>query len=511
LTNTVFTKGGVIALSFNSDGTKIAVLGGTNVEVTLAIYDWKKNLLLAQTKAETQEAYFVGWNLVDQTIATGYLKSCKFFSYENGALSSKKAVFGNLSGTSNSILSIAYDNKGNAFIGASDGNLYLFKGNRVEATYEAHKGPVHTVSKSKGGLLSGGKDGNVVLWKQNENGKIVKLHTYAMGGPVRSVLASKTEDEVCYVLLFSGQMYRVEYSGFDNTKTLIMNSHQSKVKEELWALAVIPGQDVILSGADDGRILVWNASSKKCLNDIAAPNKPKIRSIAVSPGYEVGDIHVAVGTFDGWLHVYSAADLLENPKAQPLISKEVGKKEEIAAMAYSPNGSYLAVASHDNFTYILKAEEDYKRKAVLSGHSSFVKAVDWSDDGQYLQTTCGAHELLYWEATTFQLHQSPELANVNWHNQTVALGWSVRGIWDANMDGSDINSIHVSQNLGVIACGDDRSHVRLVKYPTITTNPVKVDYQGHCSHVTNVRFSSDSTKLYSAGGADLSVIQWKVT
>lgn len=63
-------------------------------------------------------------------------------------------------------------------------------------------------------------------------------------------------------------------------------------------------------------------------------------------------------------------------------------------MAYSPDGSMLAVGSHDNKIYIYNATT-YKLVGTCAKHSSFIVSVDWSSDSQYIRTVCGAHELLF--------------------------------------------------------------------------------------------------------------------
>ena len=42
----------------------------------------------------------------------------------------------------------------------------------------------------------------------------------------------------------------------------------------------------------------------------------------------------------------------------------------------------------------------YARIARCSGHSSYVTHIDWSADSRIIQSTCGAYELLYFEAST---------------------------------------------------------------------------------------------------------------
>jgi WD40 repeat protein len=68
-------------------------------------------------------------------------------------------------------------------------------------------------------------------------------------------------------------------------------------------------------------------------------------------------------------------------------------------MEYSPDGSKLAVGSHDNIIYIYETTK-YEYIARCKGHSSFITSVDWSEDGNYIRSVCGAHELLFFDANT---------------------------------------------------------------------------------------------------------------
>lgn len=70
--------------------------------------------------------------------------------------------------------------------------------------------------------------------------------------------------------------------------------------------------------------------------------------------------------------------------------------EWIECMAYNPDCSVLAVGSHDNFVYLYNKEKKYKYTGKLKGHSSFITCLDWSQDGSYMRTNCGAYELLFW-------------------------------------------------------------------------------------------------------------------
>lgn len=63
-----------------------------------------------------------------------------------------------------------------------------------------------------------------------------------------------------------------------------------------------------------------------------------------------------------------------------------------------------------------------------------------------------------------------------------------------------------------MATADDKGHVSVYRYPSPVDSPAgHVLATGHSSHVTNVKFNKDSTYLYSTGGNDTAVMQWKVT
>ena len=54
------------------------------------------------------------------------------------------------------------------------------------------------------------------------------------------------------------------------------------------------------------------------------------------------------------------------------------------------------------------------------------------------------------------------------------------------------------------------SNVRLYNYPILKKQVEGMVLYGHSSHVTNVKFDRDDEYLYSTGGEDQSVMQWKV-
>ena len=118
--------------------------------------------------------------------------------------------------------------------------------------------------------------------------------------------------------------------------------------------------------------------------------------------------HLAVGHNDGVISVRK----LQSQEAQDgsgetvyqldnIISKMNHPKEWIEIMRYSPDGTKLAVGSHDNFIYIYNVGEgQYKPHGKLKGHSSYITALDWSVTGDWIRSSCGAYELLFFNPET---------------------------------------------------------------------------------------------------------------
>ena len=73
----------------------------------------------------------------------------------------------------------------------------------------------------------------------------------------------------------------------------------------------------------------------------------------------------------------------------------------IQDLKFSPNGSMLAVGSHDNTIDVYQVPS-FKRKYALKKHSSFISHIDWAEKSEYLQSNCGAYEILYWDMNTGQ-------------------------------------------------------------------------------------------------------------
>jgi len=152
--------------------------------------------------------------------------------------------------------------------------------------------------------------------------------------------------------------------------------------------------------------------------------------------------------------------------------------------------------------------------------------MDISQDSCFLQSTCGAYELLFWDLNSGKqiTAGASMLRDERWATWTCNLGWPVQGIYPPVTDGTYINSVdrsnssiystsHKSDKKSpyLLATGNDNGKVCVHNYPCTIKGSKFVEGRGHSSHVTNVRWNYDDTYLISVGGEDQCVMYWRVT
>ena len=338
---------------------------------------------------------------------------------------------------------------------------------------------------------------------------------------------------------------------------------------------------------DDNTLRVWDIQEQRVLGQ--AQLEGMARAVAISPDASMiavglgGSVGRGKDKMDGWVYIYDGATKLsgfeELEKAQTMHHA----KGWISDVKFSPDGATLAVASHDNKIYVYdiyppanslpdnstgahatgetkdrggeattvsrnprekdlsqNADEAMKNRSVrlrgiCKGHSSYITHLDFSQDSNWLQTTCGAYELLFWDVRSpckggaytkpkpqriRQQTNATAMRDVDWATWTCTLGWPVQGIWPKCADGTDINAVDLNGSPSMndrgnkkkktLITADDSGKLKMFRWPCIEKgSPFSVE-SGHASHVTNVRWSSDTQWVISTGGNDRCVFQWKL-
>ena len=530
-------------------------------------------------KGHNDEVYALDYNpLTDEVVAVGK-KYIRFFGVKEGveakrsaerdalisdtesALWSKKGVFGKF--PQEDLMCVAFDEEGLTYAGSASGHIFRFRDYMVDAAVKAHCGEGKDSGKVTAlwysphtqELISSGDDGMIKAWKPSEWGgraapeplRSVDLEMWVNASTNTPVLAgtpvvpdpkfdTKGEPRLgscaaahsiygdargnVLVGTVCNEIYELSFEGSEPPMCYMQGHH-----EELWGLAEHPTRQEFATAGEDATLRVWDLESRT-MKQMAALTGPG-RAVAYSPDGRL--IAVGIGAGGKAKRAASRAEgswmLFEAESLAPVPTQPAQLlKERIADIKWSPDGNYVAVASADNFIDVYQASQasnyvEYKGR--LKGHSSFVRRLDWSTDSCFLQSCCGAYELLYWKLHNAegawrprQEKSSSKMRDVQWATQTTLFGWSVRGIWPHESDGTDINAIARSHGAtsheGLLATADDFGKVKLFRYPCIVPHAAHLTYEGHSSHVTNVAFTHGDAWLLSIGGDDRAILQWAI-
>ncbi|KAF8570544.1 hypothetical protein P879_02628, partial [Paragonimus westermani] len=521
---------GLCCLSFSKtdSGARLCAVDDAQEHV-ISVWEWQKGKKITDTKCSNDPVVAAEFHPLDESsIITCGKNHLNFWSLDGNTLSKKSAIFetGKIScDKPKFVLCLDFAENGDVLTGDSSGNIVVWRRgtNTIsQICHNVHDGGIFSLCMmANGHLVSGGsKDRRLVffdaaLYPTNEVRELPELH-----GSVRTIIPGPGD-----MLLIGTTRNTILQTGPGMEFSSLMFGHS----DEFWAVASHPQSHHFLTAGHDRLVIFWDSLSKQAvwakeINDpihCAAFYHPDLRlsdntATKNLPNGDVGlgklaasaDTLVALGSTSGrWL-------VMDCARHEIIAAHSDGIGEQIQCLAYSPDGRYIALGSRDNSIYVYQVLENgrkYSRVGRCSGHSSFVLHLDWSSDSQYLRSESGDYELLFWTAHDCRQVVSPSsLRDLDWATYTCTLSWSAIGIWPDGADGTDINACTVYTNSALLATADDHGKVKLFRYPANKPKAEFHAYTGHSSHVTNVAFLYDGSRLISTGGKDTAVLQWEV-
>ncbi|XP_047456738.1 echinoderm microtubule-associated protein-like 3 isoform X2 [Mugil cephalus] len=506
-----FQRGvGSVAFSFADSGASLCVIDDSN-EHMLSVWDCAKGTKLAEVKSTNEAVFAVEFNPSDSTnIITCGKSHVYFWTLSAGQFTKKQGIFGKYK-KPKFIQCFTFSLTGDVLTGDSEGNILTWGksaadiktlGKGAKETFQimrqtrAHEGSVFTLCNLQGGALlsGGGKDRKIIRWSADLAPER-ECEIPENFGAVRTI-ANVDEEE----LLVGTTRNAILRGTFSDGFVAIVQGHV----DEMWGLATHPSQNIFLTCGHDRQVCLWQTEEHKLDWCITLEQEYGLCS-DFCPNGSVVSVGLSTGR---WL----VLDLL----TREVVSESTDGNEQLSVMRYSPDGSFLAVGSHDNFIYIYNVTESgrrYTRFGKCNGHSSFITHLDWSKDGKYIMSNSGDYEILYWDIAggCKLLRNRFESKDREWASYTCVLGFHVMGVWLEGSDGTDINALCRSHSERMVAVADDFCKVHLFQYPCPKLKAPSHKYEGHGSHVTNVRFTHCDSHLLSMGGKDTCILQWRVT
>ncbi|CAG5101627.1 Similar to Eml1: Echinoderm microtubule-associated protein-like 1 (Rattus norvegicus) [Cotesia congregata] len=421
-----------------------------------------------------------------------------FWSLDNGGMLYKRMGVFEAREKPRYVTCLAFNQNGDVLTGDSNGNVIVWaRGTNTIANLvkNLHEGSIFSICVLKSGniVTGGGKDGRILYLdnslQQTGEGAQIEDHF----GGIRTLSEGRGSQ-----LLIGTTRNCILVGDTEIGFCPAMLGHT----EEVWGLAAHPTLPQFATAGHDRLLQMWDSLSHSVVwsKDIGE----QAHSVCFSPDGSV----MVVGCVSGkWLVIDS--------ESREFYTHHNDGTEALQVAKYSPDGMLLAIGSRDNCIYIYQINETakkYSRVGRCMGHSSFITHLDWSVDSQYLRSNSGDYELLYWNPRVCrQIPQSSNLRDVEWASHTCVISFETIGVWPEGADGTDVNNCTRSGEGKLLATGDDFGKVRLFSYPACQPKSLSYTYGGHSSHVTNVTFLHDDTRLVSIGGNDTSVLQWIVS
>ena len=345
-------------------------------------------------------------------------------------------------------------------------------------------------------ILATGRFMNVAVWDSVTGEALPALegHSYYLSTLAFSsdgkLMATGSEDRT--ILLWDVGTWSV-------IKRLI--GHGNRINE----LAFSPDSKTLASAGQDGTIKLW---------DVAADPNPLERAGAQLLAYS-SDGKRLVSTYRKEVRLWDSATWRE-------ISTFVGGAALIISLAYSPDGTTVALGTADNKIALWDVTTG-KERLALRGHSDQVWYIAFSPDGKMLATGSYDKTLRLWDAAT-----GDELAKLeedeNLHSDVAfsptgrllasGSGTSIK-LWDVATRGLVATlKGHTSEIEGVVFSPDGKllastSADSTVKLWDVATHQALSSLKGHAGLAFSPVFSPDSKRLATAG-LDFTVRVWDV-
>jgi eukaryotic-like serine/threonine-protein kinase len=300
-------------------------------------------------------------------------------------------------------------------------------GREVEWPYERHTGEAITAAYSPDGLwvASGGTDRTIRVWGAADLHDVAVLHGHT--GVVSQLaftadgrhLASVSRPEW---LGYSGDGTARFWEVGRQAGTSVLRGHTSYI----YPVAYSPDGQWIASGSWDKTVRVWDAATGAPCATLPVPDP--VWSLAYSPD---GRWLVSGGDQDGRLRIWDVAtarvckqipglaDFLREVMVSPdgrrvaatawnpqirhhllvcdLASGERLFSAEGGALAYSPDGRWLAVRAADETTVLLLDARTHETAARFRGHEKFVTKAAFSPDSRRLASCSKDHTVRLWQ------------------------------------------------------------------------------------------------------------------
>ncbi|KAF6742254.1 hypothetical protein DFP72DRAFT_1179432 [Ephemerocybe angulata] len=285
----------------------------------------------------------------------------------------------------------------------------------------------------------------------------------------------------------------------------VLKGHSSRVN----SVAFSPDGTRIVSGSCGKKVRVWDASTGMALS-VLEGHRESVNSVA----YSQDGTRIVSGSVDGTVRVWDTSTGMA-------LSVLEGHTFSVNSVAFSRDGTRIVSGSYDETVRVWDASRGMAL-SVLEGHDSWVRSVACSRDGTRIVSGSNDKTVRVWDASTGMV-----LSVLEGHTKSVtSIAFSQDGtrivsgsedetvrVWDASA--GMVLSLMVGHSSRVCSVAFSRDGTRIVsgsRDETVRVWDASAGMalsvlEGHSETVTSIAFSRDGTRIVS-GARDFRVRVW---
>ena len=514
---------GVVAVCFSGDGSRVFGIGDDNSH-TVGMYDVSTGVLIASAPGDRNKLVHIipnttaGYDSRRSFVTLG-VSHVKFWEKVKAKeeIQGKRAIGGDISKQTmvSACCTVQY-----VIVGNVGGGMYIFSDGLLLKTVQAHNAFVGALFCVYNTVYSGGRDGLVKQWNLEKQDpvleKTIDLNPHSvLSSGASSKKHSNGPRALCVAndkILVGTQLGSIYFfpSEFECVNVLEghFDSNPGGTFDELWALDVHPSEPLFCTVSDDSTLRLWSTElgTMILMTHVSFPS----RAVAFSSDGSM----ICVGHENGAFSVWDSMTLT------PVLPFTRKREAAISDASFSPDGRFVALAmGPTGLVDVYFVKKNFEYVGTCQGAVSEVRRIDWNKASSLIQCTTTSYEVVRFNMPKCELNQAPDVRDEVWASQRCPIGWPVQGIWEHCNDGTDVNSCGRSYNSKYLAVAYDQCTIRIYNFPCLVLSlegsakpvfPEHREYTGHSSHVTEVQFTPDDRYVLSAGGADLTVLRWRV-
>ncbi|KAL7734998.1 hypothetical protein ACLKA6_011262 [Drosophila palustris] len=398
------------------------------------------------------------------------------------------------------ITSVQFEPDGDVITADSDGFITIYSVDSdgayfVRTEFEAHnKGIGCLIMLGEGTLLSGGeKDRKIAAWDSLQNyKKIADTKLPEAAGGVRTIYPQRPGRNDGNIYVGTTRNNILEGS-LQRRFTQVVFGHG----RQLWGLAAHPEDELYATAGHDKHVALWRK------NKLIWTIQTGYECVALA--FHPFGTALAAGSTEGHLLVINCDN-----GAVMLTLRVCGSP--LNCVSYNQVGDMIAMGSQNGSIYLFRVSRDgfsYKKVNKIRG-SQPLTHLDWSMDGNFVQTVTIDFDLLFWDAKSLSPERSPiAMKDVKWLTNNCTVGFLVAGQW-SNRYYSSANTIIATCSRSaahdMLASGDAEGYLRLYRYPCISPRAEFHESKVYSGMLACVRFLCGDHTLITVGGTDASLM-----